>query len=83
MGDNTLQQQQQQRQQQLGARSVSDNSAQHGYSHNSNGNSSNGLSFKPLVQLSGYFDIVSSKLQSARSFGRSRSVPTFPSVTSE
>jgi hypothetical protein len=75
--------QQQQQQHPLGPRPVSDNSGHAYNSHNGNSSSSssNGLSFKPLVQLSGYFDIVSSKLQSARSFGRS--VPTFPSVTSE
>jgi hypothetical protein len=85
VGDSTQQQQQQQRHA-LGPRPISDNSA-HAYNgHNSNSSSSgNGLKLKPLVQLSGYFDIaaLSSKLQSARSFGWSPSVPSFPSVTSE
>jgi hypothetical protein len=86
-GDNTQQQQQQQQQQRrpLGSRPASDNNSSHAFNGSSNNSSSNGLSFKPLVQLSGYFDIaaLSSKLQSARSFGRRPGTPTFAGVTSE
>jgi hypothetical protein len=71
------QQQQQQQRHPLGARSTSDNAYNYGSS------SSNGLSFRPLVQLSGYFDIaaLSSRLQSARSFGRSSSAPSFAGMS--
>jgi hypothetical protein len=76
------QQQQQQQRHPLGVRATSDNAHSHGPSSSNNighsHSSSNGLSFRPLVQLSGYFDIaaLSSRLQSARSFGRSPSAPS-------